>query len=346
MSSSVKKKFIDLIETMLTAMHLEEGALDEDLLEPLRAYIHDIERFSTHKVIDSKFRAFVKTRDEQMLAMAGKPLPATNEDLERGRKAINLILDQVLNLLENGIHTSEELAVDLKEVMEKVYEAKTINNVRALSQSFVDLGGQMLAHHQTFQSGLSNLAVELSYCKHQIRDLEGQLAASRWEAERDHLTGLRNRRIFDEDLHVAVERGHRFKGELCLLLLDLDQFRDINEKWGHQAGDDVLVNFAKLLERSLREFDLTYRLGGDDFAVLFTGCPSEKAYAVAERVRAYVSGHVYQVADAQFSTTVSGGVSVLQRLEDSNSFFDRADHQLRRAKQAGGNRIILSVPED
>ena len=113
----------------------------------------------------------------------------------------------------------------------------------------------------------------------------------------------------------------------------------INDKWGRQVGDDVLVNFGKLLSRSLREFDLTYRLGGDELAILFNGCPPEKALRVAERVRTFIATHVYHVGDVDFTLTLSGGLVALKDREDEKTLLKRADQLLLAAKNKGGNQI-------
>lgn len=341
MTSSVKKKFIDLVESMLNALIIEDDPSTEAMLKPLRSYIHDIEQFNTHKVVDSRFRAFVKTRDDQALeaAMEGGDLPPSPE-LEKSQQAINQTLDQVLQLLEQGLTTSENWSLDLKEVMQKVYEAKTINNIRALSESFVSIGQKMLNKGEAFHSGLSDLAVELSFCKNQIQDLEGKLQDN--QKEHDQLTGLRNKDLFDDDLTVAVERANRFRGHLCLLLVDIDNFSEINQ-WGHQVGDDVLINFGRLITRSLRDFDLTYRLGGDEFGIIFSNCSLEKAYKVANRVREYVASHVYQAQGAEFTMTLSGGVAELQAGEASKDFFERSRALMEKARGDGGNRICFQT---
>ena len=339
MTSSIKKKFIDLVESMLDALIVEDDPSTEAMLKPLRSYIHDIEQFTTHKVVDSRFRAFVKTRDEQALEAAvtvGNAPPGP--DLEKSQQAINHTLDQVLQLLEQGLTTSENWSLDLKEVMQKVYEAKTINNIRALSESFVTIGQKMMNKGEAFHSGLSDLAVELSFCKNQIQDLEGQLVENLRSQDHDQLTGLRSECLFLDDLAVAAERASRFHGSLCLLLMDIDRFREIN-RWGHQVGDDVLVNFGRLLNRSLRDFDLTYRLGGDKFGVIFSNCSLEKAYKVANRVREYISSHVYQAQDVEFTMTLSGGVTMLRANETPQMLFTRTQTILQKARESGGNRV-------
>lgn len=337
-----QKKFIDLIESMLDALMQNTDPEMEQLLKPLRAYMMNIEDFQSQKVVEARFRAFIKTRDEYLVSKENDPgYQPDNYEIEKSQKAINKILDQVLDLLERGLHASDNISVDVREVMQKVYEAKTINNIRALSEAFLDLGEQMMSKNRDFHSGISNLAVELSFCRNQIRDLEDQLVASKKDSDYDPLTGLRNRRVFEQDLQAGIMRARRFKNDLCLLVVDIDHFRKINEAWGNNVGDDVLLNFGKLLQRSLREFDLTYRLGGDEFAVIFNSCSLEVANKVANRVKDFIASHVYHCQNADFSMTISAGLAVLiDDDKDAQSYFERVDSLMLQARNQGGNRVI------
>ena len=337
MTSSLEKKYIDLMESMLeTLIHNEDQGIEEQL-KPLRIFIHDVGRFSSDRIFHSKFRAFVKTRDEQLLASVQKEVHRPSYDLTK--KAIDHILDQVLQLLEKEMGSATSFNDDFKVIIHKLEEAKTINNIRALSEEFVRAGHEMVSKNQNFRDGLGQLGVELSFCKNQIRDLEMQLEHSREEAEKDYLTGQRNRRVFDRHLEESVARAHRFMSPLCLLLSDIDHFKQINDTYGHPVGDDVLINFSKLLTRSLRDFDLIYRLGGDEFAVLFSGCPLEKAKLIAERLRSYVTEHDYRVNKKQFSISISGGLVMLREGETAKDFFARGDALLYRAKKEGRRQI-------
>ena len=339
MNLSMRKKYVDLIESMMEVLLKDADPNTEVLLKPLRTYIKNIEDFTSQRVVEDKFKSFVMARDERLGAHGGGSFHSDQAEIEKSQKAINKILDQVLGLLERGLHSSESVTVDVREIMQKVYEAKTINSVRALSEAVLDLGEMMVSRSLDFQSGMSNLAVELSHCRSQIQDLEDKMGSGS-EADYDELTGLRNRKLFERDLNAAVERVRRFRNELCLLIVNIDGFSGINEKWGVEVGNDVLLNFGKLLQRSLREFDLTFRLDGDIFGVVFNGCGIVVASKVADRVRAFISNHVYHTHGVDFSMTISGGLAQLgDDDKDASALYDRVCALLAEAKQNGGNHI-------
>ena len=341
MNLSMRKKFIDLIESILSALMQDANPEMDALLKPLRTYMMNIEDFNSQKVVEARFKAFLKTRDEYlMIHSAGSGYQPDQSEIEKSQKAINKILDQVLGVLERGLHSTESITVDVREIMQKVYEAKTINSVRALSEAVLDLGEMMVSRNQDFRAGMSDLAVELSFCRNQIKDLEHQMTSSDKDQDHDRLTGLRNNVLFARDLEAAVDRARRFKNQLCLLEVNIDGFSRINDQWGSDVGDDVLLNFGKLLQRSLREFDLTFRLGSDAFAVIFSGCNMDVASKVAERVRTFISNHVYHTHGVDFSMTISGGLAELCEADaTADDYFRRVEALLAKAKENGGNRI-------
>jgi diguanylate cyclase (GGDEF)-like protein len=342
MSDQLKKRYIQLIQNMLA--ELAEGCGDqlEGFNQPLMLFVNDIERFSSHKIFDAKFKSFVRSRDDLLLKSVAKTVVAREEEISPEQNdAIDQLLNQVLDLLEEGVSKSADVEGTLDEAIQKIHRAKTINNVRALSQAFIDAGNEMVSINQDMKSDLSKLAVELSYYKTQIENLEGELEATKQEAERDPLTSLRNRRAFTSEIDDAIERASRFQSPMCLMLLDIDHFKQINDKWGHQVGDDVLINFAKLLGRSLRDLDLTYRLGGDEFAVIFSNSNMETAKKAAIRIRDYVSANPYAVKKIRFNMSISGGLVEFKPGENREPFIKRADDQLYRAKNEGRNRVCF-----
>jgi len=151
-------------------------------------------------------------------------------------------------------------------------------------------------------------------------------------ADTDGLTGLRNRRFFHETLLREVTRAHRYGRSLALLVLDVDDFKAINERVGHLAGDTVLAETAVRLRGVLRASDIACRVGGDEFAILLPEAGAQQAAQLYERVEAAVSA-------APIGTigrlTLSGGVAQLAEREDAPAFFERADTALYRAKQGG-----------
>jgi diguanylate cyclase (GGDEF)-like protein len=151
-------------------------------------------------------------------------------------------------------------------------------------------------------------------------------------ADLDALTGLRNRRYFHETLQRECARAQRYGRRLALLVLDVDDFKAINERVGHLAGDAVLAETAARVRPVLRASDIACRVGGDEFAVVLPEAGTSEARQRYRRVEEAVSA---RPLDSIGRLTLSGGVAELTESDDAKTFFERADHALYRAKSAG-----------
>lgn len=163
------------------------------------------------------------------------------------------------------------------------------------------------------------------------------------EARQDSLTGLRNRRAFLEILDIAMAAAQRYGHPLSLAIGDLDGFKQVNDRHGHGAGDEVLRAFGELLAREIRGDDVPARLGGDEFCVLFPHVSANQAARSLERVRRSFAGKVFSGAQgATFSLTASFGLMDLPPgVRSPEGLFQLADEALYRAKAEGKNRIGL-----
>ena len=159
-------------------------------------------------------------------------------------------------------------------------------------------------------------------------------------ARTDALTGLRNRRAFEETLQVELERAARSGDPVALLLADLDHFKAINDEFGHPAGDEVLRAVARALEGCVRRVDVAFRIGGEEFAVIAPGTDAASAHLLAERVRLGVA-EAFESAPA--NVTVSLGVAVYpEHGPDAVSVFAQADAACYQAKARGRNRSVTA----
>ena len=175
------------------------------------------------------------------------------------------------------------------------------------------------------------------------RDLQKANAILHDLSSRDALTGLHNRRYFDEQILKEYARCYRQQKSLALVLADIDHFKDFNDKHGHLVGDDCLRNVAGLLQESVtRAGDVLARFGGEEFCILLPDTHGEGALAVAERVRAKLADSTFLVAGQRVPLTISLGVCALipDSSEQVEKLIERTDKALYQAKHLGRNRVV------
>lgn len=162
----------------------------------------------------------------------------------------------------------------------------------------------------------------------------------------DGLTGLHNRRYLDSHLATLFERARSRRRPLSLMITDIDRFKTINDTWGHDAGDDVLREFASRLRKNVRGIDLACRMGGEEFVIVMPDTEGEVAEKVAERIRSQIAQapFVVTVDGAAIEVTVSVGVSCLRHSGDTvEAMLKRADRALYEAKNSGRNRVVAAA---
>jgi len=180
-------------------------------------------------------------------------------------------------------------------------------------------------------------------------EMESSLRAANEENRRlsitDALTGVYNRRYLMEQLQRELERAIRYGRPLSILLCDVDHFKKVNDTWGHQMGDEVLVQYAKRLRGSLRDTDWIARYGGEEFVVVLPETGLDAATLVAERCRRDIANSPLQTSDQGLPITASFGVSGWQQAPPSEAIVDMliaaADSGVYSSKSGGRNRVTV-----
>lgn len=166
-------------------------------------------------------------------------------------------------------------------------------------------------------------------------------------ATRDALTGIFNKKYFLERLPSELAFAQRHGKSLALALFDIDHFKAINDTHGHHAGDYVLRQMAKIVEKEIRSDDVLSRFGGEEFALIMRETASDAAFIVAERIRRRVEAYRFVYEDVEIPLTISLGVAVVRNGQSltTDDFIKEADKYLYRAKQSGRNRTECDLLE-
>lgn len=185
---------------------------------------------------------------------------------------------------------------------------------------------------------LHRVAEEFNHMIGRINESEEVLAEL---ARRDSLTGLANRRAFDESLSEAWARVERFREQVSLLAIDIDHFKEINDTYGHAAGDAVLRAIAHTMTGQLRLSDKLFRSGGEEFSAILPGTNSEEGRETAERIRKAIAACPIQLDGTDVTVTVSVGIASAQGFSDPGKMVEAADAALYDAKLHGRDRVAV-----
>ncbi len=164
----------------------------------------------------------------------------------------------------------------------------------------------------------------------------------------DGLTGVFNHRYFQNSLEQEIERATRTEASIALLLIDIDHFKKFNDTYGHQTGDSILVQFARLIEINLRKYDVLARYGGEEFVILLPDTDGETGMLVAEKLRKLIDEHIFTEEGEEYHVTASFGLSARRPTAEDNfskgDFISQADNALYAAKEAGRNQVVPYNP--
>ena len=238
---------------------------------------------------------------------------------------------------------------EVKEIATDVGAASSLSELRgrigsrlnSINSYIEDYRSHEKQRHTEHTTRTLALRVRVSELERESRALQSSLREEHRLALQDSLTGLPNRAAWDERYSREFERWERHGGVACLLVWDVDHFKNINDGYGHKAGDKMLRVLAQHLMRDLRTSDFVARYGGEEFVMLLPGLAANDALRIANRMRSSVQDLAFHFHDKPITVTISCGVTTFRMGDTPDSAFDRADRALYAAKDAGRNCCIV-----
>jgi len=213
--------------------------------------------------------------------------------------------------------------------IQRTFEINTLDNRWFLCNETTNEQGYIVFH------GIENtrskqLEIELKNTGEKLKKL----------ASTDSLTGLYNRRYFFMRLKDEISRFQRSDKFISVIMLDLDYFKKINDQHGHNSGDEVLINFAKVIKKLIRPYDIAARMGGEEFAIILPNTNMQEGQMVAERIRQTIEAMSFEYIATNLKVTVSIGGMTSNTEHNASKFTLKSDNALYRAKNNGRNQVV------
>jgi len=265
----------------------------------------------------------------------------------RGLQQAKLALTEMLTALFEGVGAMGSSAERFNEQIGS-YQQELQRSPDLMTLSRIVHG--LLVDTQTVREQIESSRADLTEARKKVEvyearvsELEHQLSAVSTMVQKDPLTNALNRRGLEEAFRVESARAERYRSPLTLAMLDLDNFKRVNDTLGHVAGDRALIHFVTTAHATLRPTDLTARYGGEEFGVLFPACAMQDGVDAIERLQRELAHRPFKFEQERMALTFSAGVTQWRLGESLEQLMQRADTSLYEAKKAGKNRVCKAA---
>ncbi len=244
--------------------------------------------------------------------------------------AIEQKLTEVINTLDTHNSSIDSHQEEIASEEQEIEDTKIKESLKKILQEL-----------EVLKRENSMLTNELRRYHTDVIRLQGELITARTEAEIDFLTGLVNRRRFERALLEMINDYQTRNYPFALILLDIDNFKQINDKYGHPAGDQVLKEVALILKTFLRANNIPARVGGEEFAIIVPGATAKEGKIVADRLRSTFENRRFNTNVEEIKVTASFGVTGVRKDDTLDTIFARVDKALYDAKEGGKNTVVV-----
>jgi diguanylate cyclase len=256
------------------------------------------------------------------------------------RAGLRHLLEEIQKFAQTGSSAASHSTEQLAEALAKIHPEMSRDQIHDLIQDVMLETKQAISTSQQLTDRLNGAMLDIEEIKLDIED-------TKKEAKTDRLTGLANRKSFDEQIQLTVSEAEKTAQNLSIIFCDLDLFRELNAKHGHLLGDQVLKVVANIIKATVKGRDFVARYGGEEFTITMMNTSLEDAKMIAETVRKEISAKRIQRKDSKEplgQITMSFGIASYCKSEGADSFLQRADRALYQSKRNGRNTTSEAHP--
>ncbi|CAB1059673.1 hypothetical protein D1BOALGB6SA_4435 [Olavius sp. associated proteobacterium Delta 1] len=360
MRLTLKKKETDLIDIDDLSVQLKDSDQKNDFFRlSIRALLQFMQDFSLDlkDIKSDQFKGDISKLSDSF--SNEKKLKKLQKRFERDKKVIAAYIDRhqiyindregelkdIIEILTSAMVTldteNQQYNQKIMKQSEKIEQITFLDDIKKIKQALIQEIEQM---RETVKEKQSRDSIKLDSLSRQVNTLNNQLEKARAESVTDGLTGIYNRKAFDDQIEELVEKNTISRAPFSLLMMDIDDFKKINDKYGHQTGDRVILAVISKCRQSIRGEDFLARYGGEEFAIILPGASLKNAVNKANYICNSIAATRYCLEDVPgsptLSVTISIGVSCHQRADTVAAVTHRADKALYAAKYAGKNCVF------
>jgi len=276
---------------------------------------------------------------EDLKNLTKKRIKLDKEELKKKLKDLDQIAERlsvkILSVLQKTDSSSKEIK-DLKIEIEKV---DTASNFESVKEKLLKIATSIDKELECFQDEIKKEDEEIKRLKEKIKSLENKVKKLSKEVKTDFLTNIANKKAVMEELKKQESSFKRYNTNYSVVFFDIDHFKNINDTYGHDAGDIVLKSLGLLFRRYARDVDLIGRFGGEEFVAILPNTDKEGAYKFAEKLRSIIEKAKFMYKNTRIPVTVSAGVASRDEATSYEELLKKADERLYIAKRSGRNRV-------
>ncbi|WP_042010661.1 GGDEF domain-containing protein [Aeromonas fluvialis] len=287
------------------------------------------------------------TREERKASRAF--LSSLNESLSAVHVGFTESLDEGRALQNETRETREALVCELQAIDHSLASHNSIDALKSAISGHMGAINLLLqerestaARERHLLTHLSIMEAKLRLMKEETGEYKKRLTIQKHKLFLDSLTQVHNRAALDERLEQEYKRWLRYRTPLCMAIIDIDHFKNINDNYGHMAGDKALKVVAKALQSALRDTDFIARFGGEEFVVLLPNINPDKCQTPLETLRQTIKSIPFRFRDAKVEITISIGATLFKEGDSPSDVFERADKALYHSKNAGRDQVTLA----
>ncbi len=369
-NSAISLEKINKVETSTDGNQANTGdqLASKNLLERFNHILNALVISEKHKIDLNKIKSSLNkaTSNQMLMTKCLNVFDLIIEDLKQERSTAKIFLStlsETLATVQASVSSTLESTADSnlkndkinKELKEKIKEMSVeINDANSLTEMKVDVNDRLLQiaktlekktelekqQRQILQTKLSNMSAQVEQLEQQSQSFEKRIKEQQAKSLQDALTKLGNRAAFDEHFAKEMVRFHHKAFDLAITVLDLDDFKRINDTYGHTAGDKTLQVIANTLKKVVGDDAFIGRYGGEEFVLVYSGVDKVTIMNKLNVLRKKVAGLPFTFKNNRVSITLSIGVSLVRKDDNVHSSFERADTALYQAKKDGKNRVV------